>query len=618
MLLKLKRNDSTSTCKHNNDEATTVSSTHTPLANDRKQTMEEGSSSLPLLAGLALVIGLIVLILRFVQTSPQVSKIIDTKTKGKDDKKVNPKVTLNPAADAAYLVNCLRPTSTPLEILYAIATTPDTVSVTSKHVDLAAELREKKLAYLANEEKKESHKSMDDLLDDDGWAEEDEDDPAAAAAKKAKEEKEKEAKQLAKATGKDKTDFTKVKLEGVDEGVLGQEWVVTNLTKMGAWPPPTFNETSLASKKFSVDGKVVGPLEHPGVKRALIMTMGRLHAKQLNTHPELVAAGPKGLIDPTYFQATMEYRQRVGQVLEGTLRMACTLRSYRLATSILDAIVMFKIGLMDVHSTEQRAWFDSLMTRQYGQGGTPKLIIDEKFLGVPTPEPTKKDDNKANKSEADKKEEKKNKIAQLIMQTKQVTTTDEKMALEMQITRQHAESFTKEKLAQCQKQGIPPQIAMQAYRESWFILVRARKLNDDGLLEPTWDGALGDSKYPANNHMNFLKEKGDSLYKILDGNTIKAFTSEFNSPESNCENRIVIGWPFVISNVAQKTGKVKIHLPPPVEAGKYEFTVTIKSQEFVGVEEEFSLIVDVAKGVAKKKKKDNDDEEEDSEGKKDK
>ena len=93
-----------------------------------------------------------------------------------------------------------------------------------------------------------------------------------------------------------------------------------------------------------------------------------------------------------------------------------------------------------------------------------------------------------------------------------------------------------------------------------------------------------------------LKEKKDGLYDLLEPPTIKAFTKEFDSSKMNVNNKIVIGWPFVISNVAQKTGKVKIHLPPPVEAGRYEFKVNIKSQEFLGVEEEFSIVVDVAEG----------------------
>ena len=86
-----------------------------------------------------------------------------------------------------------------------------------------------------------------------------------------------------------------------------------------------------------------------------------------------------------------------------------------------------------------------------------------------------------------------------------------------------------------------------------------------------------------------------------------------------CDNKLIVGWPFVISNVAQKTGKVKILLPTPDEAGRYEFVVTIKSQEFLGDVEEFKMVVDVAKGV-EKKKDDNEegDEKEDDESKKDK
>lgn len=590
-----------------------------------EEVLAQSSSSFPLLATLSVIIGFIVIAIYFIKSSPKVQKVIATKT-GKDTatkkKGVNKQVVLDAKADATHLINALRPNSEPLEILYAIATSPDTVAITSKHVELAEELRTKKRDHLAKEaSNKDTHKSMDDLFgDDDGWAEDDEDDPAAAAAKKAREEKKKEEARLAKATGKDVTDFTKVKLEGVDDGVLGQEWVVTNLTKMGSWPPPKFNESSLSSRKFSIDGKVVGPLDHPGVKRALVMTMGRLNAKQLNTHPELTTAGPKGLIDPTYFQATMEYRQRVGKVLEGALRMAVTLRSYKLAQSIIDASIMFKIGLMDIQDEETREWFNNLMMKQYGKEGMPKLLISETFLGVPTPEPTKTtDDETTKKSAAEKKEEEKNRLVKLISQTKQVTTTDDKMALEMAITRQHAERFTKEKLAQAKKQGIPPQIALQAYREGWFILIRVRKIDEeDGSLITSWNGELGDDSgkfVPKKQFMKFLKDGGNNLYGLMDSSTIAAFKADHDDDETNDDNRLLIGWPFVITNVAQKAAKVKIHVAPPTEPGRYQFTVTIKSQEFIGVDEEFDLIVDVAKGEEKVQEA---TEEDNGEDKKDK
>jgi len=149
---------------------------------------------------------------------------------------------------------------------------------------------------------------------------------------------------------------------------------------------------------------------------------------------------------------------------------------------------------------------------------------------------------------------------------------------------------------------------MQSYREAWFFLIRAKKINEDGSTISDWDGALGDLKN-GGNHMELLAEKNDNLYQMLEPATVKAFTNEFSTGAKITQNKIVLGWPFVISNVAQKAGKVKIHLPPPTEPGRYEFTVSVKSQEFLGVADEFTLVVDVAKGEPK---------EEDTEGKKDK
>jgi len=575
-----------------------------------------GGSSAALLMGLGAVIALIVLALRYIQTSSDVSKVTDSKNKdsssgdGKKKKPVDNRVQLNPQADAAYVANCLRPDAKPLDILYAICTSPDNVAVTSKHLALRAELVEKKLAHLKKEAEEKAagpSANMDDLFDDDGWAEDDENDEAALKAKKAKEEKERQAKELAKATGKDMTDVTKVKLEGIDENILGEEWVRSHLTELGSWPPPSLSSSPIAKRKYKLDdGSIVGPLDHPAVARNLLMTMGRLNARDLNTHPELREAGPAGRIDPTYFQQTMEYRQRVGQVLEGAMRMACTLRSYDLACAIIDAMVMFKIGLVDVDDEKQLAWFKDLMAKQYGPAGTPNLDVGEKYLGVPvpSPEPTKEDGTP--KTESEMREEAKNRTARMVMQTKAVTTTDEKMALEMQITRTHAEAFTKAKIAQCQQQGIPPQLAMQAYRESWFILIRARKVSDDGTTDGTWDGVLNvrdsDGKLHTANHMDQLRESKSNLYEMLEPATASLFSKEFDwgkNPKDLPDKKIVVGYPFAIANVAQKTGRVKIHVPPPTTPGRYEFSVTIKSQDFLGLRYDFALPVDIEKGDEK-------------------
>mmetsp|Transcript_10938 Transcript_10938/g.16469 ORF Transcript_10938/g.16469 Transcript_10938/m.16469 type:complete len:567 (-) Transcript_10938:32-1732(-) len=565
-------------------------------------------ASLPILGGIALLIGLIILALKFAQkssstsTTTSSSSTLTKKANSSTNKPLNRKVTLNPEADAKYILNTLTPKSTPLEILYAIATSPDNITVATKSLELRADVVQRKLAHLVEQAKKaedaQANATLDELLnddDDDAWANDDEDDEAAQLAKAAKEEKKKQAAALAKATGKDAQDVTKVMLEGVDDNVLGMQWVKKNLTALGVWPPPKY----ATKNNINMDA----PTE-----RNLIMTMGRLNARALNSHPDLLQAGPTGKIDPTYFQSTMEYRQRVGQQLDNVLRFACTLRSFQLACAVLDAIVMFKIGCMDAHSEVELKWFQNFMEEKYGKEGTPKLILEDTYLGVPTEEPSK--DKEENKTEAEKKEEEKNKLVQLIAQSRQVTTTDDKMSLEMQITRQHAEAFTKEKLALCQRQGIPPQIGMQAYRESWFIIVRAYKLNEDGSRMSNWDGAMGGSNP---NHFEVLKGNKHAIFDMLTEDTIASFEKEFVGSDVS-DRKVIVGWPFVISNVAQKSGKVKIHLPPPDVPGKYEFSVTIKSQEFLCGVEEFKLVVDIAQGVKKKK----DEGEEDKESKKDK
>jgi len=279
--------------------------------------------------------------------------------------------------------------------------------------------------------------------------------------------------------------------------------------------------------------------------------------------------------------------------------MACSLSSYHLASTILDAMVMFKIGTMDVDSAETRQWFAHSMVQQYGAAGAPRLVLGEKFLGVPIPDPVKAAGKDAAASEAAKKEAEKNRIARHVMQTKQVTTADEKMALELQVTRPHAEGFTKQKLAMAQRQNVPPQVALQSYRETWFILVRATKLNEDGRPDGDWDGALGSPQTGFAHRQEFFRKKSGSLYDMLEPETIEAFEKERGSKERYAEENIVIGWPFVISNVAQKASRLKIHLPPPLEPGKYEFHVTIKSQDFVGAGQDFKLVVDVAQGAEK-------------------
>ena len=117
-----------------------------------------------------------------------------------------------------------------------------------------------------------------DLEDDDDL--DDEAKQKAQLAKKALEEKQKFGEELARATGK-----VKVPLEGIDEGVIGHEWVEKSLAKVGAWPPEDLR--FLKDMTFEYEGKQVSALDHPGLRRNLRFVAGRLNSLALNSHPEL-------------------------------------------------------------------------------------------------------------------------------------------------------------------------------------------------------------------------------------------------------------------------------------------------------------------------------------------
>ena len=191
------------------------------------------------------------------------------------------------SADAAYIASNLSPTSTHLDVLFVVATAPENLSISQTDIDRADTIRAER-EKLLGKEKKAAAKSggdFDDLMDGD-WADEDEDEDdetkrRAELGRKAEEEKAKHAKSLAAATGK----VSNVKLEGLDDGVLGQIWVEDTLKKAGKWPPEL---GIIAGKKFKDDrGRNVAPLDNRAVRRNICMTMGRLNSVMLNTHPDL-------------------------------------------------------------------------------------------------------------------------------------------------------------------------------------------------------------------------------------------------------------------------------------------------------------------------------------------
>mmetsp|Transcript_106816 Transcript_106816/g.299036 ORF Transcript_106816/g.299036 Transcript_106816/m.299036 type:complete len:549 (-) Transcript_106816:49-1695(-) len=444
--------------------------------------------------------------------------------------------------DITYLASVLSPTSTHLDILMAVASTPENITYGLKAYQRKEQVRKERIQEDLEEAKKKKASGpkatapTDAMfsLDDEGWADDDDDDEKAKAAAKAEEEKQKEREQLQKAVGKEK-----VKLEGLDEGVIGQKWVENVLAGNGVWPPKDLG--FLKGKTFDYEGKKVSALDHPGLRRNLCMITGRLNSVMLNSHQELLEAASKQLVDQTYFKGSMDFRGRCALLLEAALRTAVACRSYPLTKTIVETVAMFKIG---TPSTDKIEWFNGVMQRQYQT--LPRLKIENTSIECP-----------------DEKE----------MATKDI------LAIGLDMTRLHAEAFTRQKIAMFQKQGIPPQVALQTYREGWWFMARAERLDGDA---------------PA----SALELKTDGILKECSKEDLEKFD------KAPFEQRLLTAWPMVIQNVAQKSGRVKIQCQAPPVPGKYRFTVTIKSQDFLGADQDFSVegaIVDASTVVRKPK-----------------
>lgn len=242
-------------------------------------------------------------------------------------------------------------------------------------------------------------------------------------------------------------------------------------------------------------------------------------------------AASKEKIDPSYFRGSQEYRHRCAILLEAVLRTAVGLRNYKIAAAVLDAVTVFKIGC---ESPDKIEWFNDIMTKQYGT--LPRLTISNVSLENSQPVPE--------------------------------MACGDVLAMSLDLTREHAEAFTRQKIAMFQKQGIPPQIGLSQYREGWWYFLRAERL----------DGETDVSTLPINK---------DGILSKVDDKDLERFR---NTPY---EDRLLTAWPMIVQNVAQKGGKVKINFKCPTVPGKYKFTVNVKSQEFLGADQDFSVEADL-------------------------
>jgi hypothetical protein len=481
------------------------------------------------------------------------------------------------AKDVQYLLNNMDPNkSTHLDILLLIATTPENISMTQECMKKEEQIIQKKKELVngssstnatntssSGDETKESNNSSNsdefDLGGDWGDDEEDESNEEIMANKKRQAEKEKLAKEVAAASGKTTNDMiSKIQLECIDEKVLGQKWVERTLTSVGQWPPKGNSDAVVKA--------LVGFEDNVAMRRNLCMTMGRLNSHTLNTHPELQAAGPKQMIDNIYFQSSMEYRKRTIVLLEAALRIIGSTRSYKLYKTLVECYTMFKIGVTSCSSSTVIESFQKQMEKTFdGNKGIPRLIVSQLDIVVPSPVPVVEKDKEGTE---EKEPETPPTTTPPATTTTDTVVAGEISSLELSLHRVHGENFMKQKIAMAMKQGIPPQIALQTFREGWWILLRCEKLNDA-------------STSSTNDDTDFI-DKHPILSK-LSPSTLNKYKNETQ------ENRLINAWPFVVSNMKQTDGKVKVRFMVPKDVGNYKFYIDVKSQEYLGCDQTFTL-----------------------------
>jgi hypothetical protein len=244
---------------------------------------------------IAIVVALVLLagLVYYYSYSSQVSSSPSTslaKTGGMDEKNnvsvattADGKTVRIQMDDLINIFNRLTPESKHWDILFAIITSSEIVSVVTQALDAVEEIRQKKRKKKEEEfKKKDDVVSFDDLFDEDGFDEgeehEDDDEATKEAKRKAKEEearKKADMERLKQATGQ-KLPL----LEDMDEGVLGQKWVEKTLQSKGAWPLEL--PAWLKKAKFEWKGKSMSAMDHPAVRRILCMTAGRMNSAMLN------------------------------------------------------------------------------------------------------------------------------------------------------------------------------------------------------------------------------------------------------------------------------------------------------------------------------------------------
>merc|ERR1712028_5348 len=128
--------------------------------------------------------------------------------------------------------------------------------------------------------------------------------------------------------------------------------------------------------------------------------------------------------------------------------------------------------------------------------------------------------------------------------------TGDLLLISLDLTRLHTENFTRQ------------------YREGWWYFVCADRL---------------DGETPASS----VEIKKEGILEKVEEYDVERFKS------TKFGDRLLTAWPMIVANVAQKSGKVKIQFKAPSVPGKYKFNVAVKSQDFLGADQVFSVEADI-------------------------
>lgn len=255
----------------------------------------------------------------------------------------------------------------------------------------------------------------------------------------------------------------------------------------------------------------------------------------------------------------MEYRKRTIVLLEAALRIIGSTRSYKLYKTLVECYTMFKIGTPSVSSPEIISNYQKMYEKTFdGPKGVPRIIISKLEISTPAPDNSTDANNNNNNNNIE-------------------IAAGDTTALELELHRVHGENFMKQKIAMAVKQGIPPQIALQTFREGWWILLRCEKLNDSS---------------SSSNAGEFIDQH--PILAKMSSDIKDKFKQETN------DNLLINAWPFMVSNMKQLVGKVKVRFIAPKVPGSYKFYIDVKSQEYLGCDQTFTL----EREILEKKKED--------------